>query len=50
VWLCLDLFDQFSGGIMLASYKKSLLAAFVVVFLLALGLHAYAQSGRLGIA
>ena len=30
---------------MLASYKKSRLAAFVVVFLLALGFHAYAQSG-----
>jgi Carboxypeptidase regulatory-like domain/TonB-dependent Receptor Plug Domain len=30
---------------MLASYKKSLHAAFVVVFYLALGLHAYAQSG-----
>ncbi len=29
---------------MLASYKKSLHAAFVVVFYLALGLHAYAQS------
>ena len=30
---------------MLASYKKSRLAAFMVVFLLALGFHAYAQSG-----
>ena len=30
---------------MLASYKKSLRAAFVVVFYLALTLHAYAQSG-----
>ena len=31
---------------MLASYKKSLPATFVVVFLLALGFQAYAQSGR----
>ncbi|MGH9546441.1 MAG: carboxypeptidase regulatory-like domain-containing protein, partial [Terriglobales bacterium] len=30
---------------MLASYKKSRLAAYVVVFLLALGFHAYGQSG-----
>jgi len=30
---------------MLASYKKSRLAAFMVVFLLALGFHGYAQSG-----
>src|SRR5580693_9420733 len=30
---------------MLASYKKSLHAAFMVVFYLVLGLHAYAQSG-----
>ena len=30
---------------MLASYKKSLRAAFIVVFCVALGLHAYAQSG-----
>ena len=30
---------------MLASYKKSLHAAFTVVFYLAIGLHAYAQSG-----
>ena len=30
---------------MLASYKKSLHAAFMVVFYLALGLQAYAQSG-----
>jgi hypothetical protein len=30
---------------MLASYSKSLPATFVVVFLLALGLQAYAQSG-----
>jgi hypothetical protein len=30
---------------MLASYKKSLRAAFMVVFCFALGLHAYAQSG-----
>ena len=30
---------------MLASYKKSLHAAFAVVFYLAIGLHAYAQSG-----
>ncbi len=29
---------------MLASYKKSLSAAFMVVFYLALGLHAHAQS------
>jgi len=29
---------------MLASYKKSLRATFVVVFLLALGVQAYAQS------
>jgi hypothetical protein len=30
---------------MLASYQKSLRAAFIVVFCVALGLHAYAQSG-----
>ena len=30
---------------MLTSYKKSLYAAFIVVFCLALGLHSYAQSG-----
>jgi len=30
---------------MLASYKKSLRATFLVVFLLALGIHTYAQSG-----
>ncbi len=30
---------------MLASYKKSLHAAFIVVVYLAIGLHAYAQSG-----
>ena len=29
---------------MLASYKKSLPAAFMVVFFLALGIHSYAQS------
>jgi hypothetical protein len=45
VSLSLDLFDQFSGGIMLASYRKSLSANFVVVFLLVLGLQAHAQSG-----
>jgi len=30
---------------MLASYRKSLSAAFMVVFFLALSLHTYAQSG-----
>ena len=35
---------------MLASYKKSLHAAFMVVFYLAIGLHAYAQSGKFGIS
>ena len=30
---------------MLASYTKSLRAAFTIVFCLAVGLHAYAQSG-----
>jgi len=33
---------------MLASYKKSLHAAFAITFLLALGLQAYAQSGSSG--
>jgi Carboxypeptidase regulatory-like domain/TonB-dependent Receptor Plug Domain len=36
---------KFYGEIMLASYKKLLPSTFVVVFLLALGVHAYAQSG-----
>ncbi|MFZ0292264.1 MAG: TonB-dependent receptor [Candidatus Sulfotelmatobacter sp.] len=40
-----DLFDNFSGGIMQASYRKSLPAAFVALFLLSLGLAAFAQSG-----
>jgi hypothetical protein len=49
----LDPFDQdlstyFYGGIMLASYKKSLHAAFSVTFFFALGLHAYAQTGNSG--
>src|SRR5579862_4199408 len=43
--LSLDLFDQISGGIMLASYQKSFCPAFIVVFCVALGLQAYAQSG-----
>jgi len=33
---------------MLASYKKSLHAAFAITFLLALGLQTYAQSGSSG--
>src|ERR1700728_5376219 len=45
VWLCLDLFDQFSGGIMLVSYEKSLRVGFTVLFCVALGLQVYAQSG-----
>ena len=35
---------------MLASYEKSLRAAFTVVFCVALGLQAYAQSGRSSIS
>jgi hypothetical protein len=45
IFFC-DLFETiFLEDFMLASYKKSLSTAFVVVFLLALCLHAYAQSG-----
>src|ERR1700684_1783616 len=40
-----DLFETILEDFMLASYKKSLSAALVVVFLLVLSLHAYAQSG-----
>ena len=39
---------RFLEEFMLASYKKSLHAAFAITFLLALGLQAYAQSGSSG--
>src|ERR1700723_3718773 len=40
-----NLFETILEDFILASYKKSLSAALVVVFLLVLSLHAYAQSG-----